>query len=444
MKVGMISLGCDKNRVDSEVMLGLMSRAGYTIVNNPEEAQVIIVNTCGFIDQAKEESIETILEQAQYKNTGNCRLLIVTGCLAQRYSKELMDEIPEVDAVVGTGHFTEILDVISKCTEGHKHSIRVDSPHFPDVKDMPRVLTTPSYTAYLKISEGCSNRCTYCIIPQLRGRHVSRPIDDVLGEAQRLVDGGVKELILVGQDLTMYGQDLKGDISLVKLLNELVKIPQLMWLRLLYCYPDRVTDEIMYTIAQEEKICKYIDIPIQHIHPLILKRMNRHSTPDQIRTLLLKLRNSIPEIIIRTSFIVGFPGEGEKEFNELLDFVESFQFNRAGVFPYSREEGTAASQYHEQVDDKTKKARRDILMGIQQKISKRLNRQRVGQICMVLIEGTDSEGVYYGRSYGEAPEIDGQVFVISKRTLKPGDFVNVKITKAYEYDLLGEDYESSK
>lgn len=444
MKVGMISLGCDKNRVDSEVMLGLLLRAGHSIVNRPEEADVIIVNTCGFIDPAKEESVETILEQAQYKKMGKCRLLIVTGCLAQRYSKEIINEIPEVDAVIGTGRFTEILDVINRCESKHERLVAVDNPRFPDINGIPRVLTTPSYTAYLKISEGCSNRCTYCVIPQLRGPHVSRPMDHVLEEAQLLVDRGVKEIILVGQDLTRYGQDLKGDVSLVKLIKELVKIPGLVWVRLLYCYPDRVTDELIDAIAQEEKVCNYIDIPIQHIHPEILRKMNRPADPEQIKSLLAKLRKRIPDIIIRTSLIVGFPGEGNAEFQELLDFVKEYQFNRVGVFPYSKEEGTPAARLPGQVDERTKEARRDALMSIQQKISKRLNRQRVGQICKVLIEGTSSEGVYFGRSYGEAPEIDGQVFVISDRPLKAGDFVNVKITKAYEYDLLGEDYESGK
>lgn len=440
----MVSLGCDKNRVDSEVMLGLLLRAGHSIVNRPEEADVIIVNTCGFIDPAKEESVETILEQAQYKKMGKCRLLIVTGCLAQRYSKEIINEIPEVDAVIGTGRFTEILDVINRCESKHERLVAVDNPRFPDINGIPRVLTTPSYTAYLKISEGCSNRCTYCVIPQLRGPHVSRPMDHVLEEAQLLVDRGVKEIILVGQDLTRYGQDLKGDISLVKLIKELVKIPGLVWVRLLYCYPDRVTDELIDAIAQEEKVCNYIDIPIQHIHPEILRKMNRPADPEQIKSLLAKLRKRIPDIIIRTSLIVGFPGEGNAEFQELLDFVKEYQFNRVGVFPYSKEEGTPAARLPGQVDERTKEARRDALMSIQQKISKRLNRQRVGQICKVLIEGTSSEGVYFGRSYGEAPEIDGQVFVISDRPLKAGDFVNVKITKAYEYDLLGEDYESGK
>jgi len=444
MKVGMVSLGCDKNRVDSEVMLGLISRAGHTIVNRPEEADVIIVNTCGFIDPAKEESVETILEQAQYKKAGKCSLLIVTGCLAQRYSKEIMDEIPEVDAVVGTGRFTEILDIINRCESEHERLVAVGSPKLPDIKDVPRMLTTPSYTAYLKISEGCSNCCTYCVIPQLRGPHVSRPLDEVLGEARQLVDRGVKEIILIGQDLTRYGQDLKGDVSLVKLVKELVKIHELAWVRLLYCYPDRVTDALIDAIAEEEKVCNYIDIPIQHIHPRILRKMNRPANPEQIKNLLLKLRKRIPDIIIRTSLIVGFPGEGEEEFQELVDFVKEFQFNRVGVFPYSRENGTPAARLPNQVDEGTKEARRDALMSIQQKISKKLNRQRIGQVCKVLIEGISSEGVYFGRSYGEAPEIDGQVFVISDRALKAGDFVDVRITKAYEYDLLGEDYESSK
>lgn len=444
MKVGLISLGCDKNRVDSEIMLGLLIREGYTIVNQSQEADIIIINTCGFIDDAKEESIDTILEQAQYKITGNCKLLIVTGCMAQRYSERLINEMPEIDAVVGTGKYTEILRVIDRCLKEGSGVINVGSPELPCLKDIPRLLSTPSHTAYLKISEGCSNCCTYCIIPQLRGRHVSRPIDDLLAEAQQLVDGGVREIILVGQDITRYGTDLGSGLSLAKLLKELVKIPKLAWLRLLYCYPDRITDELIETIEQEEKICNYLDIPIQHINPAILKRMNRHFSPLEIRNMISKLRERIPDVVLRTSFIVGFPGEGEQEFKELLDFVEEIQFDRAGVFTYSKEEGTVAAGFPEQVDEEIKERRKSALMSVQRKISKRLNRKRVGRIYRVLIESVQPDDIYVGRTYGEAPEIDQQVYVISKSPLKVGDFAEVKITKAYDYDLLGETYESGK
>jgi ribosomal protein S12 methylthiotransferase len=443
-RVGMVSLGCAKNQVDAEVMLGLLSEAGYEIVNRSENAHIIIVNTCGFIESAKEESIDAILEQAQYKKDGQCRLLIVTGCLAQRYYKQLIDEMPEVDAIVGTGHFTEIVDIIRESSEKNKPPVRIEGLNLPLRETAARVLTTPPYTAYLKISEGCNNYCTYCVIPQLRGRHRSRPLDGLLKEAEELVAGGVRELILVGQDLTRYGQDLDGQLSLVKLLKELVKIPELVWIRLLYCYPDRVTDELIDTVAQEEKICKYMDIPLQHIHPSILKRMNRHFAPEEIRNLLLKVRNRIPGIILRTSFIVGFPGEDEDEFRQLLDFAQEFPFNRLGVFTYSREEGTLAAGYPHQVDREVKEARRAALMGIQQKISKELNQRRVGEVCHVLIERDNPQGIYTGRSYGEAPEIDGQIFVISQKPLHVGEFVKVRITKAYEYDLLGETYEFSK
>jgi ribosomal protein S12 methylthiotransferase len=444
MKVGMISLGCDKNRVDAEVMLGLLKRGGFTIVNQAEEADIIIVNTCGLIDPAKEESIDAIVEQAQYKSRGSCKLLIVTGCLAQRYSDQLISEIPEIDAVVGTGKYTEILQVIKRCLKGGTGLVNMGSPKLPCLKDVPRVLTTPSYTAYLKISEGCSNCCSYCVIPQLRGRHTSRPMDEVLAEAQQLVENGVREIILVGQDLTRYGQDLGRGLSLAKLLGELVRLPRLTWLRLLYCYPDRVTDELIDIIGREDKICNYLDIPLQHINPLILKRMNRHFSPAEIRKLIAKLRERIPRVVLRTSFIVGFPGEGEEEFRELLDFVEEIRFDRLGVFAYSREEGTPAAVYTDQINEDTKERRKAAIMDIQRRISKKLNRQRVGQSYQVLIEGIQANNIYVGRSYGEAPEIDQHIYVISEKPLKAGEFVEVRITKAYDYDLLGETYESSK
>ena len=439
----MVSLGCAKNQVDAEVMLGLLSQNGYKIVNESAEADIILVNTCGFIGSAKEESINAILEQAQYKKTGRCKALIVTGCLGERYKDELMQEIPEIDAVVGTGNYTKIVDVLNEITAG-KHGSYYGNIDMPMGEVLPRIISTNGPTAYLKIAEGCDNYCTYCIIPQLRGKFRSKPISSVIQEATDLVNKGIREFIIIAQDITRYGQESKGSFSLVSLLKELCKIPDLKWIRLMYCYPDRITEELINLIAQEDKICCYMDIPIQHINQQILLKMNRASGSNNIRILLKTIRERIPQIIIRTSLIVGFPGEGEEEFNELVSFVQEGYFNHIGVFPYSQEEGTKAAAFINQVDDVIKEERRNQIMSVQKKVSKRLNKAKVGQIFEVLIEGLESKDLYYGRSYGEAPGIDGLVYVYSVEPLKVGDFVDTIITKSYEYDLLGEVYESGE
>ena len=442
-KVGMVSLGCAKNQVDAEVMLGLLKQHGYEIVNKSEDADIILVNTCGFIGPAKEESIRAILEQAKYKEAGSCRTLIVTGCLGQRYSDELINEIPEIDAVVGTGNYTQIIQVLDEVKLGKKNTY-VASPSFLEEDLMPRLISTDGSSAYLKIAEGCDNWCSYCIIPKLRGRYRSRSVASVADEARLLVSQGARELILIAQDVSRYGEDSGGKFNLVMLLKELCKIPELKWIRLMYCYPDRITDELIDLIAEEDKICKYLDIPIQHINQRILTRMNRISDSSQIRELLAKLKERIPGIVLRTSLIVGFPGEGEAEFQELMDFVREGHFQHLGVFPYSREEGTKAANYPDQIDEDVKTERRDRLMAVQKKVSKRFRRARIGQVCDVLIEGMESKDVYYGRSYGEAPEVDGLVYLYSTEPLKTGSFVKAAITKAYDYDLLGEVYESGK
>ena len=439
----MVSLGCAKNQVDAEVMLGLLSQNGYKIVNESAEADIILVNTCGFIGSAKEESINAILEQAQYKKTGRCKALIVTGCLGERYKDELMQEIPEIDAVVGTGNYTKIVDVLNEITAG-KHGSYYGNIDMPMGEVLPRIISTNGPTAYLKIAEGCDNYCTYCIIPQLRGKFRSKPISSVIQEATDLVNKGIREFIIIAQDITRYGQESKGSFNLVSLLKELCKIPDLKWIRLMYCYPDRITEELINLIAQEDKICCYMDIPIQHINQQILLKMNRASGSNNIRILLKTIRERIPQIIIRTSLIVGFPGEGEEEFNELVSFVQEGYFNHIGVFPYSQEEGTKAAAFINQVDDVIKEERRNKIMSVQKKVSKRLNKAKVGQIFEVLIEGLESKDLYYGRSYGEAPGIDGLVYVYSVEPLKVGDFVDTIITKSYEYDLLGEVYESGE
>ena len=442
-KVGMVSLGCAKNQVDAEIMLGLLKGKGYEIVNESAQADILLVNTCGFIGPAKEESINAILEQGQYKKTGSCKALIVTGCLGERYSGELMKEIPEIDAVVGTGNYPRIIEILDEVKMGRHHAYL---GHIDDSLDdnLPRIISTVGPVAYLKIAEGCDNHCTYCIIPKLRGRFRSRTIASLATEAEGMVKKGIRELIIVAQDITRYGQDSNGEYDLVMLLKELCRIPDLKWIRLMYCYPDRITKELIDLIATEEKICSYMDIPIQHIHPDILSKMNRVSKGNQIRTLLKSLRERIPGIVIRTSLIVGFPGEGESEFQGLMDFVGEGYFNHIGVFPYSREEGTKAAEFPDQVEEPVKEERRIRLMSVQRKISRRLMKARVGQNCEVLVEGRETAGLYYGRSYGEAPEVDGLIYVRSSYPLPIGNFVDTVITKAYDYDLLGEVYESCK
>jgi ribosomal protein S12 methylthiotransferase len=443
-KIGIISLGCAKNQVDAEVMLGLLHKHGYKIVNQSDDADIIIVNTCGFIGPAKEESIQAILEQAKYKRQGNCKALIITGCLGQRYSKELLAEIPEIDVIVGTGNYSRIVDILEELNEGSSRDNYLGNLSAQLDDGLPRMLSTTGSTAYLKIAEGCDNCCTYCIIPKLRGRFRSRSVTGLIDEAKSLVQTGIKELVIIAQDISRYGQDTDGKYNLVTLLRELCSIHGLEWIRLMYCYPDRVTDELIDLIASEAKICNYLDIPLQHINQNILKRMNRKIDGFHIRNLLDTIRKRIPDIVLRTSLIVGFPGEGESEYKELVDFVKEGYFQHIGVFAYSREENTPAASFPNQVEEAVKKERRSQLMAIQSKTSRRLLRRRQTQVCKVLVEGIESDGIYYGRSYGEAPEVDGLVYISSDNPLKIGEFTDVRITRAFEYDLLGEAYESRK
>lgn len=439
-KVGLVSLGCPKNRVDSEVMLGLLLNAGYETVSDPGEAEAIVVNTCGFIGPAKDESIEAIIEYSKYKNTHNCKLLIVTGCLAQRYSKELLDEIPEIDVLLGTAKYVDIVSSIESAFNGIK-VCAVDGLNDP-LLELPRKISTDNGTAYLKITDGCDNRCSYCIIPYLRGRSRSKSIDSILNEANHLVTSGTREIILIGQDITRYGNDLYEDIDLIYLLNCLIEIEELKWIRLMYLNPERISNSLIDFIAQQPKICKYLDMPIQHVNDNILKTMNRNSTSAEIKDLIKQIRARIPGIIIRSTLIVGFPGESECEFNELADFLSEFELNHAGVFCFSPEEGTEAALFPEQIDVMIKEERRSKLMAQQKSISKKLNKKRLNELCTVLIEGKSNNNTYFGRSYGEAPDVDGQIFVLSDKPLEKGEFVNARITKTYEYDLLAEVHES--
>lgn len=433
--VGFVSLGCDKNRVDAEIMLSLLSKNGYNITNKEEEADVIIVNTCGFIKSAKMESIETILEMAKNKE-GRCKSLIVTGCMAQRYKDELLKEMPEIDAVVGVGSYRDICNIVDRTLKGDKGIIKTDSIDY--ILDMEeRILTTPSHYAYLKIAEGCNNNCSYCIIPKLRGKFRSKKMEDILNEANSLANMGVKELILVAQDTTLYGVDLYGIKMISNLLKELEKIDGIEWIRLMYCYPEEITDELIDTIKNSKKILHYFDIPLQHISNKILRRMNRRTTKEQIIDLITKIKFSIPDSIIRTSIIVGFPGETEEDFNELKEFLNEYQLDRVGIFTYSPEENTPAFYMEDQIDDDIKEKRRDILMKNQAHISASKNQKLIGEIIDVIIDGVNKKGLFYGRTYGDAPEIDQNVF-IEGTNLNKGDIIKVKITKAYTYDLMGE------
>jgi ribosomal protein S12 methylthiotransferase len=436
LKAAIVSLGCSKNLVDSEVMVQSILDDNYEMTGDASSAEVIIVNTCGFIEGAKQESIDTILEMAEYKNSGKCKVLIASGCMAERYKEELMKELPELDAVIGTGDYKDITEVIRKTLQGEK-VVRYGHQELVDIDKLPRRISTFGASAYLKIAEGCDNRCSYCIIPALRGRYRSRRMEDILEEADMLVKSGVKELNIIAQDITRYGSDLYGRRRLSELLKELAAIEGIEWIRLLYSYPDEFDDELIETIAAEEKICRYLDIPIQHSSNNILKKMARRSSKEKILTLIEKLRKRMPDIILRTSLIVGFPGETEDDFNELYEFVREVKFNRLGVFTYSREEDTAAYDLPEQVEEAVKQDRQERIMLLQKQISAENNKNLVGTTVKVLIEGY-SEGRYFGRSYMDAPEIDGRVHFKSDRELIPGDFCHVAIKKAFEYDLVGE------
>lgn len=445
MKIGVVSLGCPKNLVDSETMLGLIHEENYEITNDPSEAEIIIVNTCGFIESAKEESINTILQMAEYKKSGSCKYIIVTGCLSQRYAEELFSELPEADAIAGVEVYDEIGSIIKRVMNGERFIMLERSK--PDViytsKEtfLPRILTTPSYTAYLKIAEGCDNCCSYCAIPKIRGPYRSKPMEQVLKEAKALVDNGVKELIVVAQDTTRYGEDLPGGkLLLADLLKELNKIESLKWIRVMYCYPNNFTDELIETFASLDKVCKYVDLPLQHASNRLLASMNRYDTREEVETLLAKLRKRIPGIVIRTTFIVGFPGETDADFEELKEFVEQQRFENAGVFAYSHEEGTVAGAMPNQIPDEIKQERYHELMALQAQISEEIHKDTEGQTLEVLVEGVeeDGSGLHYGRSYREAPDIDGLVFIENPGDIKPGCFVKVNILQGFTYESVGE------
>lgn len=439
IKVGMVSLGCPKNLVDSEVILGLLKEAGFEITSREQESDVLVVNTCSFINDAKEESIKTILELARQKDKGSCRALLVTGCLAQRYSEELLAEMPEIDGLVGTGFLADIPGIVHRVLAGEKVSL-VGAPGYLHTAHTPKIQATPPYTAYLKIAEGCDNCCSYCIIPAIRGPYRSRDMEDIVNEAVKLVQRGVKEINLVAQDTTRYGVDLYGRPVLDDLIRRLVAVDGLVWLRLLYTYPALLNDEIIRLIATEKKLCRYLDIPLQHAGNNMLKLMNRRGGREYIVRLIKKIRLAVPEITLRTSFIVGFPGETNNDFQELLDFMAEVKFDRVGVFIYSREEGTTAAEMPGQVPDEVKKERYNKAMALQQKISLEKNRSKVGKVMTVLVEGCSSvkRGIYTGRSEGDAPDIDDKVFFKSNSDLRPGDIVKVLIKGAREYDLTGE------
>jgi ribosomal protein S12 methylthiotransferase len=443
-KIGIVSLGCPKNLVDSEIMLGLLKKQSYEITNDEEDADIIIVNTCGFIESAKQESINTILEMAEYKK-GKCQLLIVTGCLAERYKENVIKEIPEIDAVVGTGSYGEISDIIDKAFNGEKPVLYGKLEELDYLKN-DRVMSTNNGYAYLKIAEGCNNCCTYCIIPSLRGKYRSRKIEDVVEEAEKLAASGAKELILIAQDTTRYGEDLYSEKRLVDLIQKISKIESIEWIRLLYCYPEEIDDRLINEIADNSKVCKYLDIPIQHISDKILKSMGRRGTSTDVKGVLTKLRTKIPDLVLRTTFIVGFPGEDDSDYDLLKDFVKDFKFDRLGIFTYSKEEDTPAARMKPQVPKVTKQTRFDSLMKLQKQIAEQKNKSRLNKIYKTLVQGVSDDGIFYfGRTYAETPEIDGLVYFTSLEPLHVGDLTNVKILNVDEYDLIGEvTNESSK
>lgn len=437
-KIGMISLGCPKNQVDAEHMLALMDAEGWEIVDYVDGCDAVIVNTCGFIDDAKKEAIENILDMVELKKEGVISKIIVTGCLAQRYKDEIVKEIPEVDAVIGIGANGDIIKTVEEVMSG------VDTiEKYPPQCELPlegqRILTTPQYWAYLKIGEGCSNRCTYCTIPSIRGNMRSRSMENVIDEAKQLAESGVKELILIAQDTTSYGLDLYGELKLPELLNELCKIDSIEWIRLLYCYPDRITDELIKTMKNQEKVVNYIDLPLQHADDKILKAMNRRGDQALIRNVISKLRTEIPDVVIRTTFIVGFPGEGEEEFETLAEFVNEIEFDRLGVFTFSPQEGTPAFDMEDQVDEDIKTRRGEVIMQDQYSIMEEKNNEKIGKTYRVVVEDYDGySDSYTGRTYMDAPEIDGLVKFTSHKDLDIGDFVDVEIFDVEDYDLIGE------
>lgn len=450
IKLFCVSLGCDKNLVDTEKMLGVAGGLGVSFTDDETEADAILINTCCFIGDAKEESVNTILDMARYKEEGKCRALIVAGCLAQRYKQEIIDEIPEVDAILGTTSYEEIGNVLTRLfgEDGEEKKAEHISC-FHDLKELPtqaekRVMTTGGHYAFLKIAEGCDKRCTYCIIPYLRGPYRSVPMEQLLAEARELADNGVRELILVAQETTLYGKDLYGEKSLPKLLHELAQIPGIYWIRIQYCYPEEITDELIQTIKSEEKVCHYLDIPIQHASDRILWRMGRRTHKAELKERISALRREIPDIALRTTFICGFPGETQEDHEELMEFVDEMEFERVGVFTYSAEEDTPAYSYPDQIPEEVKEERRADVMELQQEIAFEHCENMVGKVLDVMIEGkVADEPAYVGRTYMDAPNVDGLIFVNADEMLMSGDFVRVKVTGANEYDLIGEVYHES-
>ena len=437
MKLLFVSLGCDKNLVDSEEMLGLLTRKGFEIVDDETQAEVIIINTCCFINDAKEESVNTILEMAEYKKAGSCKALIVTGCMAQRYKNEIIEEVPEVDAVLGTTSYEDIYRAIQEAVDGKQFQEFKSIDYLPESLGR-RVLTTGGHFGYLKIAEGCDKHCTYCIIPKLRGKFRSVPMERLLTQAREMAEEGVKELILVAQETTVYGTDIYGKKSLHVLLKELCKISGIRWIRVLYCYPEEIYDELIQTMKEEKKICHYLDLPIQHASDRILKRMGRRTTRAELVDIVNKLREEIPDIVLRTTLITGFPGETEEDHEELMEFVDEMEFDRLGVFTYSPEEDTPAAGMPDQIPEEIKEERRDEIMELQQEISYDKGTDRIGQELLVMIEGkVADESAYIGRTYGDAPKVDGYIFVQTGELLMTGDFAKVRVTGALEYDLIG-------
>lgn len=438
MQILFISLGCDKNLVDSEEMLGLLENRGYTVTDDETAADIIVVNTCCFIHDAREESIQTILDMAKYRTDGRAKALVVTGCLAQRYQEEIRQEIPEVDAVLGTASYDEIADALDEVLRGHAYTSFQDIDRLPDV-DAGRLITTGGAYEYLKIAEGCEKHCTYCIIPKIRGGYRSVPMEKLLTQARYLAEAGVKELIVIAQETTLYGKDLYGEKSLHWLLRELCRIDGLVWIRLMYCYPEEIYPELIRTIREEPKICRYMDIPIQHCSDRILKRMGRRTSKQDLEKIITEIREQIPDMVLRTTLITGFPGETKEDHEELKQFVADMAFDRLGVFTYSPEEDTPAASMADQIAEEVKEERQAELMELQQDVSLELGEERVGQKLLVFIEGkVADEDAYVGRTYADAPGIDGYIFVNTQTPLMTGDFVQVTVTGSLEYDLIGE------
>ncbi len=438
MKILFISLGCDKNLVDTEVMLGMLASRGYEMTNDEQEADIIVINTCCFIHDAKEESIQNILEMAEYKKNGSAKALIVTGCMAERYRQEILDEIPEVDEVLGTTAYDRILDAVDAALAGQHEVMTADLDALP-LPETKRLVTTGGHFAYLKIAEGCDKHCTYCIIPKIRGNFRSVPMERLLKEAQDLAEQGVKELILVAQETTLYGKDLYGEKSLPKLLRELCKISGIRWIRILYCYPEEITDELIQVMKEEPKICHYLDLPIQHANDTILKRMGRRTSKQELIDIVQKLRKEIPDICLRTTLITGFPGETQEQHEEVMEFIDTLEFDRLGAFTYSPEEDTPAATFEDQIDEEVKEDRQADIMELQQEIAFDKAEDMIGREVLVMIEGkVADENTYVGRTYRDAPNVDGLIFINTDVELISGDFAKVKVTGALDYDLIGE------